>query len=75
MQASANRMQILIEDLLAYSRTTRAERKFENTDLNKIVEEVKEDLREELEQKRGTIETTRFMPVKHNSVSVSSAFT
>ena len=84
MQASANRMQILIEDLLAYSRTTRAERKFENTDLNKIVEEVREDLREELEQKRATIESTdlchlniipfQFRQLLHNLLSNALKF-
>jgi len=84
MQASAKRMQILIEDLLAYSRTTRAERKFENTDLNRIVEEVREDLREELEQKSATIETTdlcqlniipfQFRQLLHNLLSNSLKF-
>ena len=84
MQASANRMQILIEDLLAYSRTTRAERKFENTDLNKIVEAVREDLKEELEQKGATIETSdlcelsvipfQFRQLLHNLLSNSLKF-
>ena len=32
------------------------ERKFEKTDLNKIIEEVKDDLKEELQQKHATIE-------------------
>ena len=57
MQDSAKRMQILIEDLLAYSRTSTAERTFEKTDLNDIVEEVKEDLNEEFDQKHATLET------------------
>ena len=35
MQASALRMQTLIEDLLSYSRTNTSERKFEGTDLIK----------------------------------------
>lgn len=56
MMHSANRMQILISDLLAYSRTNTSERKYENTDLNKIVEEVKEELKEELRKKHATIE-------------------
>ena len=57
MQNSALRMQTLIDDLLAYSRANAAERKFENIDLNKIVDEVKEDFKEELRQKDATIET------------------
>ncbi|MES2574780.1 MAG: PAS domain S-box protein [Bacteroidota bacterium] len=56
MQNAAQRMQALINDLLSYSRTNIQERKFEKTDLNKIIKEVKEDLRDELEQKNGVIE-------------------
>ncbi len=56
MQNAAKRMQTLIDDLLTYSRTNMQERKFEKTDLNKIIEEVKDDLKEELQQKHATIE-------------------
>src|SRR5690606_35086895 len=57
MQNAAHRMQTLINDLLAYSRTNVQERIFEDTDINSIIEEVREDLREELEQKDGFIES------------------
>lgn len=56
MQNAAQRMQALINDLLSYSRTNIQEIKFEKTDLNQIIKEVKEDLREELEQKNALIE-------------------
>jgi hypothetical protein len=56
MQKAAKRMQILINDLLAYSRSTVAERKFELTDLNKIVEEVKADLKEEIVQHKASVQ-------------------
>lgn len=55
MQTSAQRMQVLIQDLLAYSRTSTTERTFETTRLNAIVNEVLEDLKEELETNRATI--------------------
>jgi len=55
MQNAAKRMQALIEDLLAYSRTSTAERKFEHTNLGLIIKEVKDDLKEELQQKNVTI--------------------
>jgi PAS domain S-box-containing protein len=58
MQISAKRMQALIQDLLMYSRTNTSERSFEQINLNEIVEEVKEDLREELQQKNATIVVT-----------------
>jgi len=56
MQNAAQRMQTLINDLLAYSRTNSQERTFIKTDLSQIIKEVKEDLTEELEQKSAVIE-------------------
>ncbi len=56
MQNAAVRMQTLIDDLLAYSRTNNAERRYEATNLSLLVEEVKADFQEELQQKGATIE-------------------
>jgi len=56
MQNAAQRMQTLINDLLSYSRTNIQERKFEKVNLSTIIDEVKEDLKEELEQKGAVIE-------------------
>jgi len=63
MQIAASGMQKLIEDLLAFSSLTVAERKFENTNLNKIIEEVETELKEVVEEKHATIETTGFCEV------------
>ena len=60
MQISALHMQTLINDLLAYSRTTATERKFENRDLNKIVKEVMAALKEDLQEKNATIEVNKL---------------
>jgi PAS domain S-box-containing protein len=57
MQLSADRMQSLIDDLLAYSRTHNLEGDFEKTSLNLIIEQVEQDLSEELLQKNAIIET------------------
>ncbi|MEN2487069.1 PAS domain S-box protein [Flavobacterium sp. B11] len=63
MQNAAQRMQTLINDLLAYSRTNIQERIFIKTDLAQIVKEVKEDLTEELDQKSAVIEIEQSVEV------------
>jgi light-regulated signal transduction histidine kinase (bacteriophytochrome) len=60
VQDSAQRMQALIQDLIAYSNTNITERKFENTDLNQIIDEVKYDLKEELIDKQATLEASEL---------------
>ena len=55
MNDAASRMQTLINDLLAFSRLSTSERKFEITDLNIIVNEVKEEFKEATEEKNATI--------------------
>lgn len=63
MQDSANRMQTLIEDLLAFSGLTTAERKFEINDLKDIIEKIKIELKETIEEKHATIDATELCPV------------
>ena len=53
-------MQTLIEDLLAYSHTNKGERRTEMVDLNQILEEVKIELKESIEEKGATIESNRL---------------
>jgi len=55
MQNSAQRMQTLINDLLTFSRTNIQERKFEMASISSIMDEVKEDLGEILDQKQARI--------------------
>lgn len=55
MNSAANRMQVLINDLLAYSRLDTEERNFETTDLASIVNEVKTDLEDEINAKDATV--------------------
>jgi PAS domain S-box-containing protein len=84
MQVSAERMQSLIDDLLAYSRTNTAERKFEKINLATIIEEVKDDLQEELKEMHAIVETTslcevnvvrfQFRQLMHNLIGNSLKF-
>ena len=53
---TTSHMQALIEDLLAYSRTSTQERKFERVDLNEIIEIVKRDLDETIRDKHAVVE-------------------
>jgi PAS domain S-box-containing protein len=62
MQLSAKRMQTLIGDLLAYSRTGNLEHNFQRVDLNQMLEQVKEDLKEEIEMKNAVIEASDLLP-------------
>tara|TARA_R110000744_G_scaffold113488_3_gene212565 strand:- start:521 stop:2185 length:1665 start_codon:yes stop_codon:yes gene_type:complete len=56
IQSAANRMQSLINDLLAYSRADTEKRTFELIDLKTVIDEVKNDLGEELAKKQGKVE-------------------
>ncbi len=56
MQLAAGRMQQLIDDLLAFSRVATTELKFEKTELNQIIEEVKIELKDTIFEKNATIE-------------------
>jgi light-regulated signal transduction histidine kinase (bacteriophytochrome) len=60
MMSAATRMQQLIEDLLTYSRVNAIDRKFEDVDLNMILDKVKADLHENIEEKNATIEVTEI---------------
>jgi PAS domain S-box-containing protein len=55
IQNSANRMQTLIEDLLAFSRVNTGERKFEMTDLHKMIEALSEDFKEAIDKIGATL--------------------
>ncbi len=60
MQLAAKRMQQLIDDLLAFSRINTTDHKFEKTELNIIIEEVKTELKDTIQEKNATIEATEL---------------
>ncbi len=55
---SALHMRTLIQDLLLYAETKNSERKFELTDLETIVDDVKKELEDVIQEKNATIETS-----------------
>lgn len=84
MQQSAARMQKLIQDLLAFSRISVAERAFVNIDLRDIVEEVKTDFKDTITEKKARVETKesclvsvipfQFHQLMHNLISNALKF-
>ena len=84
IQSSALHMQTLINDLLEYSRTKETKRKFEKVQLNKIVLDVIESLKEKLEKKDAIVETSKlceayvipfqFRQLLHNLITNSLKF-
>jgi two-component system CheB/CheR fusion protein len=84
MQQAAERMQQLIHDLLAFSLISIAERKFENTDLNIIIEEVKKEFKDAIAEKHAVIEVKeicevyiipfQFRQLMHNLISNALKF-
>ncbi len=64
MQNAAERMQTLILDLLAFSRLSMADRNFETTDLNIIIEEVRNEFKDTIAEKNAVIEVKEICEVK-----------
>lgn len=56
MQKAAKRMQLLIDDLLTYSRTSTSERVYERTELTSLLKEVLTDLETTILEKQAVIE-------------------
>lgn len=55
IQEASNRMRILIDDLLQYSRTNRSEKRFEEVDLNQVVSNALSELSENIAEKKAVI--------------------
>jgi PAS domain S-box-containing protein len=81
---AAKRMQNLINDLLAYSRTKTEARKFKIINLNEIINEVKEEFEEIISDKHATVEvaelgvanviTFQFRQLMHNLIGNALKF-
>lgn len=60
IQTSAKQMRRLINDLLLFSRSTRTEKNFEETDLNELIEGVKQELLSDIDDKNALISNDRL---------------
>lgn len=61
---ASNRMRVLIDDLLQYSRTNRAEKKFETVDLNTIFSNAVSELSENITEKKAEINAEKLHKVQ-----------
>ena len=64
IKVAANRMQNLIDDLLSFSRTNKAENNFEDTDLNLLLENSIQELAQTIEEKQAVINTCTLPTLK-----------
>lgn len=64
IQEATSRMRALIDDLLDYSSTRKAENSFRTVDLNKVLEAVREDLELVITEKNATIVYEKLPTIK-----------
>jgi len=60
IESSASKMRILIDDLLLFSRTNKAEKIFEKSDLNKLLENANLELAQDIEEKNAVIRSAEL---------------
>ena len=75
IKVSINRMRILIDALLLFSRTNRIESVFEISDLNLLLENAKQDLAQSIEQKKATITSVQLPKLNVIPFQIQQLFT
>ncbi|MBY0486874.1 MAG: CHASE3 domain-containing protein [Flavobacteriaceae bacterium] len=75
IQSSANRMRILIDDLLQFSRTNKTEKIFEISNLNELLDNAKQELLQTIEDKKATIENSDLPNLKVIPFQIQQLFT
>jgi len=74
IQSATNRMRILIDDLLLFSRTNKAEKKFEETDLNLLLENAQQELAQTIEDVNAIIESVHLPTLNVISFQIQQLF-
>ena len=74
IRASANKMQTLLIDLVDYSRTIKGDKVFVKTDLNKVIEEILQDLSSNIEDKKAIITIGNLPAIKAIPFQVKQLF-
>ncbi len=74
MTNAANRMQILIQDLLTYSRVSRHQESFETVDLTGVFKQVLNDLELKIQEKQATITFQNVPTIEAQSFQMYQLF-
>lgn len=64
LENAATRMRLLIQDILAYSRTNNTEKIIEWVDLNQLLSDIREELKESMLEKKAVLQSDRLPAVK-----------
>lgn len=75
MQESARRMQLLIRDLLTYSRTNTTEQEFVEIHLNTLITEIATELEQTIQEKHATLEVDKLPVVQGIYFQMQQLFT
>ncbi|MGB3588318.1 MAG: ATP-binding protein [Tunicatimonas sp.] len=74
MQNAAQRMQVLIDDLLKYSRVGRIQNGFEEIDLNQLIDEVLADMETSIEESAATVEVGELPTLEGEATQLRQLF-
>jgi light-regulated signal transduction histidine kinase (bacteriophytochrome) len=74
MQSSAARMQNLIDSMLSYTKVINEEKQLVNIDLKGMLEEIKADLKESIEEKRGSLQWENLPVIQGTTFLIKQLF-
>jgi hypothetical protein len=74
IESSASKMRILIDDLLLFSRTNKAEKIFEKTSLNMLLENANLELAQDIEEKNAVIHSVELPVINVIAFQIQQLF-
>ena len=74
VSSTANRMNLLIKDLLSYSKLSTKDATFEKVDLNKTLENVKRDLEVRIKESKGKINIEKLPTINADPTQMQQLF-
>lgn len=75
IQNAIDRMRMLIDDLLQFSRTNKTEKAFENADLNTLLENSKHELSQSIEERKAIISSQKLPILEVIPFQIQQLFT